>query len=352
MGKMKKKIIKGFICTVIMVSILAMGETDLLANNNETIQAYTEEELNSINKKINELRAKRAEYYSVGNQEMIDKIDQELYEYGVEQVNISDVQDFITTNGNDNNVITNRKSTGVSTYMLPEPVVNNNRASWEKRSYNTVYQGAVYSIVEYNEYMSPNVDKRYFVKDYAGIEAKTSNTTFGKTLFKAVASTLTNIGGNVNGNLAVLSTGLSIYDAVKDVMTSVNKSTTINDVEAVLKYKTTNETVFVYAKKYGDSDNSYVMAYSGNVIHSQVTCIISGLKYINNKAYPDDITSSIYFDSYSPKYNGRSSEACCNYNLISSGKNPNCNYNVYSFKIQLFDKIVTIEAVRPYYIFT
>lgn len=62
------------------------------------------------------------------------------------------------------------------------------------------------------------------------------------------------------------------------------------------------------------------MAYSGNIIHSSVSCNIATLRYINNKAYPEIANSMIYFDSYSPDYSSRSTTACMNYNLISSGK--------------------------------
>lgn len=323
---------------------------NVVAKDGEAESNYSEQEIKDVNSRIYALKAERNKCVSNGETDRVDAINKELETYGIYQVEMSDVKAFVdSTEGNI--CISEGYENVVSPQMLPEPV-NNSIASWEKRTYNTVYQGVVYSIVEYNEYMGKNVSSKYFEKKYEKLEFSVNNTTYGVRLFRAIASTLINVGANVNGSLAVTSTGLSLYDAVKDVMTSVSKTTTVDNVKASFKYHTINETMFVYAKKLGDSDNSYIMAYSGNLIHSQISSSISGIKYINGKAYSNDTNAEIFFDSYSPKYNNRALEACKNYNLNKSGKNPNCNDNVYSFNVEFFNNIMTIRAIKPYYIFT
>lgn len=161
-----------------------------------------------------------------------------------------------------------------------------------------------------------------------------------------------NIGGNVNGNLAVASTGLSLYDAHKSTMSSLATTTSIDNVKSTMSYTTVNELSFVYVKRQSESDNKYIMAYSGNKFKSSITCTTTGTIIVDGRYYPKNASSDVIVDSYSPNYSGRSAAACKNFDLYTSGSNVNCDYITYSSNVEFLNRTITLKVAHPYYIFT
>lgn len=109
MKRLFKNVLKLVMCVVVTIELCAVNKFNLYAKSNE-FEVYSEEEAVSLNNTINELRSERAKYISLDNNEMVEEIDRKLNSYGVEQVDVEDIQKFVNENG------------AVSTCMLPDPV--------------------------------------------------------------------------------------------------------------------------------------------------------------------------------------------------------------------------------------
>lgn len=313
----------------ILVGILCiLNVTPINAQQNNT---YGQEDI------LYKERAKLCIDYDKNRKE-IEEIDKRLETLGVEEIPEEEVVEILKE-------VENYSLEEIPALMIAVP--RENGVKWTSSRRISIYNGKKYEIQELRAI--PSSANSSLQTTTSTVTKSATGVTARRNLAKIF---VTSVLGNIPGVGGELSTGITIYQALKGLYNDLKETETINNIKASYVHRLGVEYTLVFVKPYGMPDaGNQVLCYAGNNIQVNANITLPTFSY-DGKTFSTGLKTQTYKGTVtSPNYDGnRWNTACANYVAYKNGKQMEPHYNISTYQEVVVDGTkISIFVPRPAY---
>lgn len=345
-------------CILILGDIYSIsGKTITDHTEYSDIQILTLEEAMMRSNKIDNLRNEKTRCIKDKKWDRVEEIQQELEELGVRPMNETEVAELLDSKQMADYIGTsNTDNAGISLLAIPDMPASSSAACWSENIYHLVYNGIVYKITEYvatEDVQNGVLYGTSMETTYTTTLKDVKNKSITSSLIRGVATTGLSVASFFSVPVAIVSLGLTVYDACKSMVSGLSNTDTVSNITASYTLDVINEMVFLFVHRYNYSASDAIMAYAGNKIISDIAVCIPKAVLKSNKVVPKVLTIAGNTLEYtSDFYSNRIQKACENfYTYQNVSKAVKTSYYSMYFYVEFMGNKVRYKAPMPNKIF-